>query len=393
MKILLAYSGGLDTSAILLWLKNKFNAQVTCYCCDLGNNPDVKLIKSRAKEYGADDIIIEDQQGYFLEKFAFPMLKSGALYQNKYLLGTAIARPVIAERMAQIAIEGGFDALSHGATGKGNDQLRFELAWARLCPEKKVIAPWKEWEFKGRNDLMAYLKENGFEYQGESGGKYSIDENIFHKSTEGSELENIVEPFDPSTILDSAGVAQKSEKTEITMKFENGVPKEFNGQTVEPVSLMYTLNEIGTQHEIGVVDLIENRVNGIKSRGVYQTPGASIIKFALDKLKEATWGKDVNKTSWYMADQFADLIYQGLWHSNAAQAIKAYFDEAGKTLTGEVSFILSGSNMYCKSIKSDYMLYSKTLVSFEEDGFGINEASVGYCKTLSLQMYQEGLIK
>ena len=391
MKVLLAYSGGLDTSAILVWLQKELKAEVTCYCCDLGNSPNVNEIETRAIKYGAKDFIVEDLQEAFVEGYILPLVQSGAMYQNKYLLGTAIARPLIAERMAALSTELKMDAVSHGATGKGNDQIRFEMAWARLIPNTEIIAPWKKWDFKGRSDLVNYLASHNYAYEGESGGKYSIDENLFHKSTEGAELEEISNKFDPSSILDLASDTGPASK--VSVKFTSGSPVSLSGVPSSAKNILETLNKIGSKHNIGIVDIVEDRTNGIKSRGIYQTPGGTLLKYAIDKLKETTWSYDLEKSASTNSQQFAELIYDGKWHSNAARAIQAFFSMAIKSLSGEVHLIVKNGQIFCEAITSDNMLYNSKVVSFENDEHGINQSALGYSSTITLSSKLEGLVQ
>ncbi len=388
-KALLAYSGGLDTSAILVWLKEQMGFEVYCYCCDLGNQPDEKWLEERALSFGAKEFIFEDMKEEFSKEYAMGVIRSGALYEGEYLLGTAIGRPLIAKRMAILAEKLDIDCLVHGATGKGNDQLRLEQSWAYLCPKKQILAPWKEWDFKGRSDLLSYLNEKGFSYEGEAKGKYSIDENLFHKSTEGAELEEIDGDYDASIL----GGKNQDSSTTVAITFSEGFPKEIDGKAVSAYEAFDLLNQLGTNYSIGTVDIVEERVNGIKSRGIYQTPGGKILLDALKKLKEINWSHKLTKISQVMAIEYAELIYEGAWFSQAKYALDAYFDDACKRLDGQVIVELSNSNIRVVSRKSEKSLYSKPLVSFEEDALGINKSSKGFCMTRNLSFTNEGLVK
>jgi len=393
-KIVLAFSGGLDTSAIVLWLKKNYNADVIAYCCDMGNLPSEKALKDRAMSLGASDFIFEDLKDVFAKDFVFPLLRSGALYQGEYLLGTAIARPLIGERVAYYAKKAGAQAIAHGATGKGNDQIRFEMAWAYLCPEIEVIAPWKIWEYKGRQDLINYLKDQGVDYAGEVNPRYSVDANLFHNSSEGGILEDISQPYSEDEIFQFIKPPGKMSKdaTNVTLDFKHGIPVSLNGRSYSPAEMLTQLNEIGGQHGIGLVDLVEERVTGLKSRGIYETPGGTILQKALMCLKQMVWGRDVHTTSQYLSTVYGNLVYEGLWHSDARVAAEAYFAEAGKNLTGTVGLKLTQGNMFITRRESPFSLYSEKVVSFEEDSFGLNKAAKDFCRVLTFPQWQSGQI-
>lgn len=389
-KALLAYSGGLDTSAILVWLQKELGMEVYCYCCDLGNQPDEKWLREKAFALGAKDFVFEDMKEEFCNEYAMRIIRNGALYESEYLLGTAIGRPLIAKRMGLMAEKYTIDTFVHGATGKGNDQLRLEQSWAYLYPDKEILTPWKTWSFKGRQDLILYLKEQGFPYVGESSGRYSIDENLFHKSTEGGELEDVSLSYDFDVIV---GQKISAEPIVVKLSFESAKPISLNGESMPTHKLFEALNEIGRQRGIGIIDLVEERVNGIKSRGIYQTPGGTILFFAIKKLKEICWGHKLTKISQIMANEYAELVYDGSWFSKARESIDAYFDYASKNLTGEISLEIHNSFMKVLSRTSDHTLYSQQLVSFEEDRFDINKSAVGFCQTRNLSFKNEGRVK
>lgn len=389
-KALLAYSGGLDTSAILVWLREEMKFDVYCYCCDLGNQPAEDWLKERAKSFGAKDFIFEDMKEEFSHNYAMDVVRSGALYEGEYLLGTAIGRPLIAKRMSDWADKLNIDCLVHGATGKGNDQLRLEQSWSYLCPDKQILAPWKEWEFEGRSDLLHYLESKGYHYEGESKGKYSIDENLFHKSTEGAELEDIESDYDYNSIL---GKKDKNDERKFQIEFQHGFPIKINNNNVTTFEAFEILNKIGADNSIGIVDIVEERVNGIKSRGIYQTPGGKILSYTLKKLKEINWSHKLTKISNSMAIEYAELIYEGAWFSQAKQSLDSFFEQACQSLNGVIIIEISKSNLRVVSRKSEKSLYSKSLVSFEEDRFKINQSSKGFCLTRNLSYMNEGLVK
>lgn len=391
-KIVLAFSGGLDTSAIVLWLKQTYKADVIAYCCDVGNLPSEEVLKKRAEELGASDFIFEDLKDTFAKDYVFPLIRSGALYQNEYLLGTAIARPLIAERVAYYAKKSGADAIAHGATGKGNDQIRFERAWAYLAPEIELIAPWKIWDYKGRKDLMAYIKSQGFDYKGEVNPRYSVDANLLHNSSEGGILEDISKGYDPEEIFQFITPPSKVTKdfTDITLSFEKGMPTQINGKTFAPGAMLVELNKIGGAHGIGLVDLVEERVTGLKSRGIYETPGGTLLYKALQNLKQMVWNRDVHATSTMLANVYANMVYDGLWHSETRLNMDAYFTQAAKKLTGTVGFRLQNGQVYVNSRTSPYSLYSEKLVSFEEDTYGLNKAAKDWARVLTFSQWQAG---
>ena len=379
-KIILAYSGGLDTSALIPWLKENQEADVVAYCCDVGNQPDPQWLRERALYLGACDFIFEDLREKFVNDFVYPMVRAGATYQQDYLLGTAIARPLIAERIAEYARREKATAIAHGATGKGNDHLRFERTWAYLLPNVQVIAPWKEWAFKSRRELKAYLDEKGFKLDLGVAGKYSVDSNLYHCSTEGSVLEDVDREYDPKDVLkwtDLAECAQCPESS-FTIQFRKGLPVEFNGKSVEAEALLSQLNALGQKHGVGIVDLVEERANGIKSRGVYETPGGYLLHFATKQLKQICWGKELFRVASGLAAEYGQLIYDGQWHSTSRTAIEAFFARASENLTGEVGVKIVGSNLFVTRRRSPHSLYNAKHVSFEEDGLGFNQASAHY---------------
>ncbi len=381
-KILLAYSGGLDTSAIIPWLKETYNADIYAYCCDVGNLPDEKILKERALRLGAKEFFFEDKRDDFVQDYVYPMARAGATYQDDYLLGTAIARPLQAARVAAVAKDLGVFAIAHGATGKGNDQLRFEKAWAYLAPEIKVIAPWKEWDFKGRQQLVQYLKSHAYEYQGEIDPKYSVDANLFHRSCEGGILEDIGMPFDKEEVLELICPPSKTDakaSVVITLGFEKGFAVSLNGVPLTPRKILETLNDLGSAQGIGIVDLVEERMNGIKSRGIYETPGGTILYAATKAIKQICWNRDLASLASSLADKYGAFIYDGLWHTDARLSLEAFFNQASTNLCGEIVLELVGGHIFVMKRQSPYSLYNQALVSFEEDTFDLNSAAKGHC--------------
>ena len=376
-RIVLAYSGGLDTSAIIPWLIKEYKAEVIAYCCDVGNLPDEKWLEDRALSLGAKQFIFEDLKEKFVEDFVYPMMRAGAAYQEDYLLGTAIARPLIAERIALQAKSLGADAIAHGATGKGNDQLRFENAWAYLVPNMDVIAPWQLWEFKGRSDLQSFLNAEGIHLKLNTHSAYSIDSNLLHTSTEGSLLEDVEGDYNPEEI-EALSAPQEILASDLQIEFKNGVPVALDGNSYRPDKMLTLLNEIGQKHGLGIVDLVEERINGIKSRGIYVTPGGSLLQFGLKQLKQICWGKSLYRLAQVLGQEYGQLIYDGYWFSESRFALEDFFKRASISLTGVIGLKVVGNQIFVTKRQSNFSLYDKGHVSFEEDEIGFNKAASGY---------------
>lgn len=390
-RIVLAYSGGLDTSAIVPWLIEQHNADVLTYCSDLGNSPDAVALEEWARRLGAKDFYFEDLKDRFARDFGFAAVRAQALYQDDYLLGTALGRPLIAERVAVYARRTGATAIAHGATGKGNDQLRFEKSWAYLCPELKVIAPWKTWQYKGRQDLVNYIRSKGFSI--DAGEKtYSVDVNLFHRSCEGGILENPAKAYDPEKIYEwvAPPSKQKREPVRVEIEFAHGLPVAVNGERMSPAGLLTTLNRIGGASGIGVADLVEERANGIKSRGVYETPGGTLLHTACRALKHLCWDRPLLDLGRTLGVQYAQLVYDGLWHSDARLSIEAFFAKASETLTGTVTLILESGLVRVAERRSPFALYDEALVTFEGDEQGLHRFAEGYCRTVCFSPWRAG---
>lgn len=382
-RILLAFSGGLDTSALVPWLMENHDAEVVAYCSDLGNAPDPVRLAAWARKLGAADFIFEDLKDRFARDFAFRAVRAGATYQDDYLLGTALGRPLIAERMAHFARELGATGIAHGATGKGNDQLRFEKSWAYLCSELELIAPWKTWAFQGRRDLLAYLGSKGFSL--DSAEKlFSVDVNLFHRSCEGGILEDPSKEYDPARIQEwvAPPLAAARESFTVEIGFEAGLPVTLNGKDLGPAALLSALNGLAGQAGVGVADLVEERANGIKSRGVYETPGGTLLHLACRNLKHLCWDRPLLQTARQLGEQYGLLVYDGLWHTDAREAIDAYFDSAARSLNGSIRLRLEGGQARVVSRRSTDSLYEEALVSFESDRAGLHRHAQGYCRTV-----------
>jgi len=391
-KVLLAFSGGLDTSAIIPWLKENYQAEVIAYCSDLGNSPDGESLRQWAHKLGASDFIFEDLKETFAARFAFPSVRAGATYQDDYLLGTSLGRPLIAERMAYFAKKMGATAIAHGCTGKGNDQLRFERSWAYLVPELSIIAPWRIWDFKGRGELLAYLKEKGFDLPAKE-KVFSEDVNLFHRSCEGGILESPSEEFDPKEVYKWVSPLSEINNEPITVEitFENGIPTKINQRKLSPASLLGMINEIAGASGIGVQDIVEERSNGIKSRGIYETPGGTLLHAAVKALKHLCWERSLMTTARNLGAQYGEVIYDGFWHTDLRNALEAFFIKASETLTGSVTFKLEKGQIRFVSRISDYSLYDTDSVTFEADKTGIHKLAEGYCKIIAIKQRQAGM--
>ena len=367
-KIVLAYSGGLDTSVILKWLQNKYNAEIITYTSNLGQKINRKEIIKNAKTLGVKKIIIEDLQNIFVKDYIYPMVRGNALYEGYYLLGTAIARPLIAKRQIEIAEKYKADAVAHGATGKGNDQIRFELGYYYFNRKIKVIAPWREWDFKSRSDLIKYAKKNNISVPKDKKGKapFSVDDNLFHTSTEGKILEDLkkaVPDYIYQRTLSPEKAVNKPEKCSLT--FFKGNLVAVNSKKNSPKNLLKKLNELGGKHAIGRIDLVENRFLGIKSRGVYETPGGTILLFAHRTIESLTLNKDEQHTKDELMPKYAELIYNGFWFSKERKKLQKIIDNTQRNVEGTVKLKLYKGNIIILERFSKKSLYSKDLASFE----------------------------
>lgn len=391
--IVLAYSGGLDTSTILPWLRDQYgDVKIIAYCLDMGNSPKPDEIGPWAKKLGADEFIFEDQRDHFARDFVFPLIRAGGTYEGEYLLGTAIARPLIAERIAYFAKKYGAWAVAHGATGKGNDQLRFEHAWAYLIPEVKVIAPWKIWDFKGRGDLRDYMRSKGFSMD-EKKRRYSEDVNLMHRSVEGGILEEIGSDYDPDEVNEWVMTnpdKRSNKQVDIKLDFVDGFAVALNDKPMSPAAILTELNTIAGKLGIGVADLVENRIIGLKNRGIYETPGGTVLHMATRQLKGMCWDRPLAMLARFLGDQYGGMVYDGFWFSDARQSLEAFFQHAGKLLTGTVAMHLSPGVVRITHRSSPFSLYSRQAISFESDELDLNTAALGYCKLAGLNQWNAG---
>lgn len=368
-KVVLAYSGGLDTTAIIPWLKEHFGYEVICCCIDCGQGSELDGLDERAKLSGASKLYIEDLVDDFCDNYIMPCVKANAVYENKYLLGTSMARPAIAKRLVDIARKEGASAICHGATGKGNDQIRFELGIKALAPDIKIIAPWRMtdvWTMQSREDEIEYCKQHGIDLPFSADSSYSRDRNLWHISHEGLELEDpSQEPnYEHLLVLGVTPEKAPDEGEYVTMTFEKGVPTSVNGEKMKVSDIIRKLNELGGKHGIGIVDIVENRVVGMKSRGVYETPGGTILMEAHQQLEELVLDRATMETKKTMADKLAQIVYEGKWFTPLREAVQAFVESTQEYVTGEVKFKLYKGNIIKAGTTSPYSLYSESLASF-----------------------------
>lgn len=397
-KVILAYSGGLDTTAIIPWLKENYDYDVICVCADVGQGNELDGLEERAKFSGASKLYIEDLVDEFVDDYVIPTVQANAVYENKYLLGTSFARPVIAKRLVEIARKEGAVAICHGATGKGNDQVRFELTIKALAPDLKIIAPWRcndTWKMKSREDEIEYCKQHGIDLPFSADSSYSRDRNLWHISHEGLELENPAnEPnYDHLLVLGVSPEKAPEQGEYVTMTFEKGVPTSVNGEKMKPSDIIRKLNELGGKHGIGIVDIVENRVVGMKSRGVYETPGGTILMEAHTQLEELILDRDTLDYKKLVAVKFADLVYEGKWFTPLREALQAFIESTQQTITGEVKFKLYKGNIIKAGTTSPYSLYSESLASFTTGELYDHHDAEGFINLFGLSMKVRAMLE
>jgi len=384
-KVVLAYSGGLDTSIIIPWLKENYACDVIAFVGDVGQGDDLEAVVDKAYKTGASDVVVEDLREEFLTGYVFPALRAGAVYEHKYLLGTSLARPVIAKHQVEVARHFGAATVAHGCTGKGNDQVRFELAYQALAPELKVIAPWREWELNSREDCLDYAEQRGIPVAASRAKIHSRDRNLWHLSHEGGELEDPNNPPLASTwMLTRSPQDAPDKEEEVTIGFEQGIPVSVNGMQRDPVSLVELLNEIGGRNAIGRVDLVENRFVGIKSRGCYETPGGTLLITAHRELEALCLDREVMHFKQQIAVKYAELVYYGLWFTQLREALDAFVNQTQPEITGSVTLSLYKGNIAISGRQSDYSLYNTDLAAFTMgDGYDQKDAA-GFIRILGL---------
>ncbi len=389
-KVILAYSGGLDTTAIIPWLKETYGYEVICVCADCGQGEELDGLAERATSCGASKLYIEDLTDEFCDKYIVPCVQAHAVYENKYLLGTSMARPLIAKRLVEIARQEGATAICHGATGKGNDQIRFELTIKALAPDIKIIAPWRneKWTLQSREDEIEYCKQHGIHLPFSTDTSYSRDRNLWHISHEGLELE------DPSNepnykhllVLGNTPEEAPDEPEYVTMTFEKGVPKSVNGKEMKVSDIIRELNRLGGKHGIGIVDIVENRVVGMKSRGVYETPGGTILYEAHQQLEELILDRDTTAMKINMANKFAQIVYEGKWETPLREAVQAFIEKTQEYVTGEVKFKLYKGNIIKAGTTSPYSLYNESIASFTTGDLYDHHDAEGFINLFGLSL-------
>jgi len=383
--IALAYSGGLDTSIIVPWLKERYGARIICVAADIGQGEELSGVRAKAIASGADECYVEDLRDEFVEKFVWPTLRAGAVYGRKYLLGTSMGRPLIARRQVEIARTVGADALAHGCTGKGNDQVRFELTYAAFAPDLPVIAPWREWDIRSREDAIAYAESRRIPIAATREKIYSRDRNIWHISHEGGVLEQpAVAPPADLFMLTTAPENAPDQPEEVTIGFRNGTPVSVNGAELDPVDLVTALNTIGGRHGVGRIDLVEDRLVGMKSRGVYETPGGTLLYSAHSELEQLVLDRRTLAAKDLIAPRYADLVYEGRWWTTEREAYDAFVNITQERVTGAVTLKLFKGTAAVVGRESDYALYDERFVTFGEDDVYQQSDAAGFIRLYGL---------
>ena len=396
-KVVLAYSGGLDTSIIIPWLKENYdNCEVIAVSGDVGQGTELDGLEEKAKKTGASKLYIADLKKEFVEDYIFPTLKAGAVYEKDYLLGTSFARPLIAKRLVEIALAEGADAICHGCTGKGNDQVRFELAIKKFAPGMKIIAPWRIWDLKSREEEIEYAEAHNIPLKINRETNYSKDKNLWHLSHEGLDLEDPGnEPqYEKEGFLEMSVSPEQApdEPTYVTIHFEKGVPTMLNGKTLDGVSMIETLNQIGGANGIGLADIVENRLVGMKSRGVYENPGGAILYRAHEVLETITLDRDTQHYKELIAQKYAELVYFGQWFTPLREALDAFVDSTQQTVTGDVKLKLYKGNMINAGVTSPYSLYSEAFATFDEDDVYNQKDSEGFINLFGLPIKVKAIL-
>ena len=389
-KVILAYSGGLDTTAIIPWLKETYGYDVVCVCIDVGQESELDGLDERAKVCGAAKLYIEDVIDEFCDDYIVPCVQAHAVYENKYLLGTSMARPLIAKRLVEIARKEGATAICHGATGKGNDQVRFELGIKALAPDLKIIAPWRDdkWKLQSRDDEIDFCRSHGIDLPFAADSSYSRDRNLWHISHEGLELEDPSNApnYDHLLVLGTTPEKAPDEGEVVTMTFEKGVPKSVNGKEMKVSDIIRELNALGGKHGIGIVDIVENRVVGMKSRGVYETPGGTILMEAHQQLEELILDRDTYTVKKDLGNKFADVVYEGKWFTPLREALEAFVKVTQEYVTGEVKFKLYKGNIIRMGTTSPYSMYSESIASFTTGELYNHKDAEGFINLFGLSL-------
>lgn len=386
-KIVLAYSGGLDTSVILGWLRKEYDAEVVAYCADVGQGEELDPVRGKAEAAGAVDCVIEDLREEFVRDYVFPVLRANATYEAGYLLGTSIARPLIAKRQAEIAREHGADAVSHGATGKGNDQVRFELTFAALAPELTIIAPWREWDFVGREDLIQYAEKNDISIPVSREKPYSCDRNLLHLSFEGGILEDPwQEPYEDMYVLTQSPEKAPDTPEYVEIEYEAGDAVALDGKRLSPAEILAKLNDLGGKHGVGRIDIVENRYVGMKSRGVYETPGGTILYHAHQAVESLTLDREAMHLRDSLVSRYADMVYNGFWFAPEREMLQALVDESQKPVNGTARMKLYRGHVSTVGRKADRSLYDPGIASFDEAGGYRQSDATGFISLAGLRL-------
>ena len=394
-KVVLAYSGGLDTSVIIPWLKENYNnCEVIAVTADLGQGDELDPVHDKALKSGASKCYILDLKEEFIADYVWPVVKAGAVYEKKYLLGTSFARPLIAKRLVEIAEKEGADAVAHGATGKGNDQVRFELSVKALAPQLAIIAPWREWSIRSREDAIDFAEAHNIPIPVTKEHDYSMDRNMWHLSHEGSDLEDPWNaPKDALFIVTNTPETAPDKAEYVELEFEQGVPVAVNGKKMSPATIVENLNEIGIRNGVGICDMVENRLVGMKSRGVYETPGGSIIYYAHNELENLCLDRATMSYKQMVGIKYSELVYDGMWFSPLREALAAFVDETQKTVTGTVRLKLYKGNIISAGAKSSYSLYSQEYVTFGADEVYNQADAGGFINLFGLPLTVRALMK
>lgn len=397
-KVVLAYSGGLDTTTIIPWLKEHYDYDVICCCVNVGQGEELDGLEERALYSGASKLYIEDVVDEFCEDFIMPCVQAGAVYENKYLLGTSMARPLIAKKLVEVARKEGAVAICHGATGKGNDQVRFELGIKALAPDLKIIAPWRcneTWNMQSREDEIAYCEAHGIKLPFSTDSSYSRDRNLWHISHEGLELENpaCAPNYDHLLVLSVSPEKAPDEAEELSLTFEKGVPVALNGKKMKVSEIITELNTLGGKHGIGIVDIVENRVVGMKSRGVYETPGGTILMEAHKQLEELITDRDTFAFKKVVATRFSDVVYEGKWFTPLREALQAFITSTEENMTGEVKMKLYKGNIIKQGTTSPYSMYSESLASFTTGELYDHHDAEGFINLFGLSLKVRAMVK
>ncbi len=386
-KVVVAYSGGLDTSIIINWVKENYGAEVVAYCADVGQEEELDGLEEKAVSTGALKCYVDDLNEEFARDFIFPMMQANAIYEGTYLLGTSIARPLIGKRLIEIARQEGADAICHGATGKGNDQIRFELTAYAMEPDIKIIAPWREWEFKSRSDLLAYADKHNIPITSTHAKPYSMDRNLLHISFEGGVLEDPwVEAPEELSVM-TAPISEAPDSPDyVEISFDKGIPKKINGEELSPANIMRTLNKISGKHGVGRIDIVENRFVGMKSRGIYETPGGTVLHTAHRAMESITMDREVMRVRDSFIPEYTRCIYNGFWYAPEREMLQAAITESQIFVTGDVRIKLFKGACHVVGRRSDYTLYSEEIATFEEDDVYNQADAEGFIKLNALRL-------